>query len=163
MAAPRPLQVPKQTIEVDLALAGAAPRRVELFLAEHGPHDFERQHVLELLDQVGSFIPIRDIGTGEWESFNSRAVVWVAISGPSVDVEGSGDELFEHRRSVRVQLAGGEWLEGEVLYSAPDLGGRLVDHLNRHEPYFRLWKAEQVFLVNKLWVLRVLENARGPE
>jgi hypothetical protein len=163
MAEPRPLRVPKQTLEVELALAGAAPRRVELFLAEHGPHDFNRQHVLELLDQAGCFLPIRDLETGEWESFNSRAVVWVGISGSSVDAEGSGDELFEHRRSVRVALAGGDWLEGEVLYSAPDAGPRLVDHLNRNEPYFRLWKAEQVFLVNKKWVLRVVENACGAE
>ena len=163
MAEPRPLQVPKQSLEVELALAGAAPRRVELFLAEHGSHDFNRQHVLELLDQAGSFLPIRDLETGEWESFNSRAVVWVGISGPSVDVEGSGDELFEHRRSVRVELAWGGSLDGEVLYSAPDAGPRLVDHLNRNEPYFRLWKAEQVFLVNKNWVLRVVETGGGAE
>jgi hypothetical protein len=163
MAVPRPLQVPKQTLEVELLLAGAAPRHVELFLAEHGSRDFDRQHVLELLGQEGSFLPIGDLESGEREVFNSRAIVWVAIPESSSEGEGSGDELFEHRRSVRVAFAGGEWLEGEVLYSAPDAGGRLVDHLNRHEPYFRLWKAEQLFLVNKRWVLRVLENARGPE
>jgi hypothetical protein len=163
MAEPRPLRVPKKSLEVELALAGATPRRVELFLAEHGPHDFDRQHVLDLLDQAGSFLPIRDLETGEWESFNSRAVVWIGISGSSVDAEGTGDELFEHRRSVRVALAGGGWLEGEVLYSAPDAGPRLVDHLNRNERYFRLWKAEQVFFVNKKCVLRVVENGRGTE
>jgi hypothetical protein len=163
MAEPRPLQVPKQTLEVELLLAGGQPRHVELFLAEHGLRDFHRQHVLELLDQEVSFLPIRDLDSGEWEVFNSRAIVWVGIPESSSEGEGSGDELFEHRRSVRVAFAGGEWLEGEVLYSAPDSGGRLVDHLNRNEAYFRLWKAGQVFLVNKQWVLRVVENPRGPE
>jgi hypothetical protein len=163
MAEPRPLRVPKKTLEVDLALVGASPRRVELFLAEHGSHDFDRQHVLELLDQSESFIPIRDLETGEWESFNSSAVVWIGISGSSVDGDGSGDELFEHRRPVLVALSGGTWLEGEVLYSAADAGPRLVDHLNRKDRYFRLWKADQVFLVNKNWVLRVVENSRGTE
>jgi hypothetical protein len=162
MAEPRPLRVPKKTLEVDLALVGSAPRRVELFLAEHGSHDFDRQHVLELLDQDAGFLPIRDLETGGWEAVNSRAVVWVGIAGFSVD-DGTGDELFEHRRPARVALTGGAWLEGEVLYSSADSGPRLVDHLNRRERYFRVWKSDQVFLVNKEWVLRVVEDVRGTE
>ena len=163
MSALEQLRIRKQPLEVELALAGATPRRVELFLAEHGSHDFNRQRVLELLEQAGSFLPGRDLETGEWESFNSRAVVWIGMSGSSIDAEGSGDELFEHRRSVRVALVAGDWLEGEVLYSAPDAGPRLVDHLNRNERYFRLWRGDQVFLVNKEWVLRVMENGHGAE
>lgn len=163
MAEPRPLRIPKKTLEVELGLFGATPRRVELFLAEHGSHDFNRQRLLELLDQAGSFLPGRDLETGEWESFNSRTVVWIGMSGTSIDAEGSGDELFEHRRSVRVALATGDWLEGEVLYSAPDAGPRLVDHLNRKERLFRLWRGDHVFLVNKEWVLRVVENGHGGE
>ena len=163
MAESRPLRVPKKTLEVELALVGATPRRVELFLAEHGSRDFDRQHVLELIDQAGCFLPIRDLETGEWGSFNSRAVAWIGISGSSGDAEGSGDELFEHRLPVRVAFAGGGWLEGEVLYSTPDAGPRLVDHLNRTERYFRLWKSDQVFLVNKEWVLRIVENSRGSQ
>lgn len=157
------LRVRKERLEVELVLAGGSPRRVELFLAEHGSHDFNRQRVIELLDQAGSFLPGRDLETGEWESFNPRAVVWIGMSGSSIDAEGSGDELFEHRRSVRISLAAGDWLEGEVLYSAPDAGPRLVDHLNRNERYFRLWRGDQVFLVNKEWVLRVVENGQGGE
>lgn len=163
MAGVVPLRVPKKTLEVELALVGTTPRRVELFLAEHGSHDFNRQHVLELLGEPGTFLPVRDLETGEWELFNSRAVVWIGMSGSSIDAEGSGDELFEHRRSVRVALAAGDWLEGEVLYSTPDAGPRLVDHLNRNERYFRLWRGDQVFLVNKEWVLRVVENGHGAE
>jgi hypothetical protein len=163
MSALEQLRIRKQPLEVELALVGATPRRVQLFLAEHGPHDFDRQRVLELIEQAGSFLPVRDLETGEWESLHSRAVVWIGMSGSSIDAEGSGDELFEHRRSVRVALAAGEWLEGEVLYSAPDGGPRLVDHLNRKERYFRLWKADQVFLVNKEWVLRVVEKGHGAE
>ncbi len=164
MAEPRPLRVPKNALEVELALAGAAPRQVELFLAEHESHGFHRQGVLNLLvGQVGSFLPVRDLETGEWESFNSRAVAWIGISGASIDAEESGDELFEQRRSVRVALAAGNWLEGEVLYSGPDGGSRLVDHLNRNERYFRLWRGDRVFLVNKEWVLRVVENGHDAE
>jgi hypothetical protein len=163
MSALEQLRIRKEALEVELALAGAPQRRVELFLAEYGSHDFNRQRVLELLDPAGSFLPVRDLDTGEWESLNSRAVVWIGMSGSSIEADGSGDELFEHRRSVRVALAAGDWLEGEVLFSATDGGPRLVDHLNRNERYFRLWKADRVFLVNKEWVLRVVENGHGAD
>ena len=158
MAEPRPLRVPKNPLEVELALQGARPRRVEIFLAEHGSHDFNRQKVLELLDEADSFLPVRDLETGRWESFNSRAIVWIGMSASSIGAEGSADELFEHRRSIRVELASGDWLHGEVLYSASDSGPRLVDHLNRSERYFRLWRGDRVLLVNKDRVLTVVEN-----
>jgi hypothetical protein len=157
------LRIRKEPLSVELMLAGDLPRRVELFLAEHGSHDFNRQRVLDLLEEVDSFLPVRDLETGERESFNSRAVVWIGMSGASIDAEGSSDELFEHRRSVRVSLVGGASLEGEVLYSAPDGGSRLVDHLNRKERFFRLWNGERVFLVNKGSVLRVVDCGDGAE
>jgi hypothetical protein len=157
------LRIRKEPLAVELMLAGGPPRRVEIFLAEHGSHDFNRQRVLDLLEEVGPFLPVRDPETGESESFNSLAVVWIGMSGASIDAEGPGDELFEHRRSVRVSLVGGASLEGEVLYSAPDGGSRLVDHLNRKERFFRLWNGERVFLVNKGSVLRVVESCGGAE
>jgi hypothetical protein len=157
------LRIRKEPLAVEIMLAGGPPRRVELFLAEHASHDFNRQRVLDLLEELGSFLPVRDLETGEWESFNSHSVVWIGMSGASIDAEGSSDELFEHRRSVRVSLVGGASLEGEVLYSAPDGGSRLVDHLNRKERFFRLWNGERVFLVNKGSVLRVVESCGGAE
>ena len=158
MAEPCPLRVPKNPVEVEVALQGDRPRRVEVFLAEHGSHDFNRQKVLELLDQADSFLPVRDLETGRWESFNSHSIVWIGMSASSIDAEGSADELFEHRRSIRVGLASGDWLDGEVLYSAPDSGPRLVDHLNRGERYFRLWRGDRILFVNKDRVSTVVEN-----
>jgi hypothetical protein len=157
MSEPRPLRVPKKTLEVELALTGETPRRVELFLAEHGSHDFNRQSVLELLDQGRSFLPVRDLETGVWEAFNSRAVVWIGMSRVAADAEDSGDELYDHQNLVRVALLGGGALEGEILYSAPEGAARVVDVLNRRERFFRLWSGDRVFLVNKDFVLRLVE------
>lgn len=154
----RPLRIRKNPLEVELALAGCPPRRVELYLAEQGPHAFARQKVLDLLGQADSFLPACDVETGEWESFNTRAVVWIGMSRRSVDAEESADELFEHRRFVRLALAGGGSLEGEVLYSAPDGAARLVDYLNRRERFLQLWDGDRLFLVNKESVLRIVEK-----
>jgi hypothetical protein len=152
------LRVRKDPLEVELALVGRAPRQVEIYLAEHGAHDFVRQRVLDLIEKVDAFLPACDVESGQWETFNARSIVWIGISRPTVDVEGSADELFEHRRDVHVSLAGGESLRGEVLYSAPDGESRLVDYLNRRDRFFRLWNGDRVFLVNKESVVRIVEN-----
>lgn len=143
---------------MDLALAGRPPRRMTLFLAEHGDHAFGRQTILELLEQAEPFLPARDVETGVCEIFNARAVVWIGMSRNAMDAEGSADELFEQRRCVRVALTGGASLEGEILYSASADGTRLVDYLNRRERFLRLWDGDRVFFVNRESVLRVVEQ-----
>jgi hypothetical protein len=161
MGSTKPLRVRKEPLEVELALAGRPPRRVELFLAEQGPRGFVRQQVVDLLEQPNTFLPACDVETGEWESFNLRAVLWIAMSRQSVEAEGSADELFEYRKLVRIALAAGGSLEGEILFSAPDGGARLVDYLNRHERFLRLWDGDRLYLVNKESMLRIVED--GPE
>ncbi len=152
------LRVRKETIEVDLVLFGAAPRRVEMFLAEHGSHGFSRESVLELLDGPGSFLPVRDLESGTWEVINSRAFVSIGMSRLSADSEDGAVELYDHRKLVRVTLVGGGTLEGEILYSAPEDSARVVDVMNRRERILRLWSGDRVFLLNKEYVLRVVEG-----
>jgi hypothetical protein len=101
------------------------------------------------------------VETGEWESFNARAVVWIGMSRLSDDAAGAGDELYEHRKFVRVALADGGALEGEILYSAPDDEARLVDYLNRPDRFLRLWDGDRFFLVNKESVVRIVENGHA--
>ncbi|MDQ5858265.1 MAG: hypothetical protein M3542_08330 [Acidobacteriota bacterium] len=157
------LRIRKETIEVELVLAGDPPRRVKLFLAEHGSHGFDRQRVLDLLEQPGSFLPACDLETGNWESFNSRSVVWIAMSRSSADAEGSGTDLYDRRKLVRVALAAGGSLEGDLLYCAPEEAARVVDVMNRRERFLRLWSGDRVFLVNKDSVLRVVESTVSAE
>jgi hypothetical protein len=151
------LRVRKNTVEVRLALAGSPPRRVELFLAEQGWRGFSQQRVLDLLEQDDCFLPARDLETGGWETLNARAVVWIGVSRLEAEAESSGDELFDYRKLVRVELEGCDALEGEILYSAPETSARVVDVLNRRERFLRLWSGDRVFLVNKGSILRVVE------
>ena len=151
------LRVRKNTVEVELSFAGGPPRRVELFLAEHGWRGFSQQRVLDLLEQEDSFLPARDLETGRWETLNARAVVWIGVSRVEADAESPGDELFDYRKLVRVELDGCDALEGEILYSAPEGSARVVDVLNRRERFLSLWSGDRVFLVNKNSVLRVVE------
>jgi len=159
----KPLRVRKEPIEVELLLAGEPPRRVELFLAEHGSRGFDRQSVLDLLEQSEGFLPACDRETGNWESFNSRSVTWIGMSRIATDTDESANELYDRRKMVRVEFAGLRFLEGELLYSAPEESARVVDLMNRGERFLRLWSGDRVYLVNKASVLRVVEATRSGE
>jgi hypothetical protein len=156
------LRVRKRPLEVELALEDRPPRRMKLFLAEHDSHGFQRQRVLDLL-QTETFLPACDAESGEWQTFNSHAVLWIGMTLSSVDGEEAADELFEHRQRVRVELIGGTSLEGELLYSAPQEGPRVVDLLNRRERFIRLWTEDRVYLVNKVSVLSVIEDGHAKD
>jgi hypothetical protein len=159
-----PLRIPKEAFAVELALAGAVPRRVDIFLAEQRANEFRRQVVLDLLDQDQAFLPAIDTSTGKRETFNKDALLWIGVPlAPFGSQAASGeDELFEFRRPVRVDLIGGEPLEGELLYSAPEQSTRLVDYLNEPGRFLRLWARETLYLINKAFVLRVVEIAASP-
>jgi hypothetical protein len=156
-----PLRIPKEAFAVELALAGAVPRRVEVFLAEHRANEFRHQVVLDLLEQAQAFLPARDTSTGKREIFNKDALLWIGVPLPPFGSQATADEdeLFEFRRPVRVDLIGGEPVAGELLYSAPEQSTRLVDYLNEPGRFLRLWSKETLYLINKAFVLRVVETA----
>src|ERR1700693_42951 len=159
-----PLRIPKEAFAVELALAGFVPRRVEIFVAEQRPDEFRRELVLDLLEHVQAFLPARDAATGEWEIINKDALLWIGVPlAPFGSRAGAGeDELFEFRRSVRVDVIGAEPLAGELLYSAPEQSTRLVDYLNEPGRFLRLWEKETLYLINRAFVLRVVEIAGSP-
>jgi hypothetical protein len=159
-----PLRIPKEAFAVELALAGAVPRRVEIFLAEQRANEFRRQVVLDLLEHVQAFLPARDAATGKWEIFNKDALLWIGVPlAPFGSQAAAGEEeLFEFRRPVRVDLIGAEPLTGELLYSAPEQSTRLMDYLNEPGRFLRLWAKETLYLINKAFVLRVVEMAPSP-
>ena len=160
MTQTEPLRIPKEAFAVELALAGAAPRRVEVFLAEHRAHEFRRQYVLDLLEQAQAFLPARDTSSGKRETFNKDALLWIGVPLAPFGSQATGEEeLFEFRRPVRVDLIGGEPLSGELLYSAPEESTRLVDYLNAPGRFLRLWAKDTLYLINKAFVLRVVEIA----
>jgi hypothetical protein len=160
----RPLRIPKEAFAVELTLAGSVPRRVEIFLAEQRTNELRRQPVLDLLEHVQAFLPARDAATGKLEIFNKDAVLWIGVPlAPFGSQGGTGeDELFEFRRPVRVDLIGAEPLAGELLYSAPEQSTRLMDYLNEPGRFLRLWARETLYLINRTFVLRVVEIAESP-
>ena len=153
------LRVRKQNVVVDLALAGVSPRRMELFLPEQPTTEDRRAQVLHFVEKGLTFLPARDSASGQWEIINRNAVLWIRISMEDLGALGEdADELFEFRQKVRVDLMSGEPLDGELLYSAQEQETRVTDYMNFEGRFFRLWREDDVYLVNKSFVLRVIEN-----
>jgi hypothetical protein len=154
------LRLPKRPVTVELALLGAEPRSVDLYLAKHQDQVWRRQDMVDLLEQDRPFLPSFDRSKKCWFLFRTEAVVWVELpaqpraSGASEDEE---LELFELRRSVQVDLPGGKGLAGELLYSPQADGPRVLDYLNASGRYLHLWNEQRLFLINKAHVVRVLE------
>ena len=151
------LRVPTHTVRVAVAFPGGAAREAELFAPVGDVPRPARARVAELLERDQLFLPARDASTGEVQALGARAIVW--ISGPlarSGELLGD-DELFEHRRDVRIELVDGSLLEGELLYSAPAPRARVVDVLNAVGRFVPLWLADRVIFVNKSFVRRLAE------
>lgn len=152
------LRVRKQNVAVDLTLAGTAPRQVELFLADPVRPEDRRNQVLDLLEKGMPFLPARDRESARWEIFSRDAVLWVRIPLADLSTGDETDELFDIRQKVCVDLRSSEPLRGELLWSAEQRSTRVTDYMNSDGRFFRLWQEEHVLLVNKSYVLRVIED-----
>lgn len=164
MGETRGLQVPKAAVQVSLALDGAAPRDVQIYVPTHSGDAARRSLVAELLsNEEDSFMPVLDLHEDRWNLVNKAAVTWVGVpmiaDQLSLEPEETAvdEELFDVRKQVAIFLIGGGRLDGELLYSPRAGRARVADFLNDSGRFFRLWAAEVVYLVHKHYVARLIE------
>jgi hypothetical protein len=175
------LRVPIRPVPVELAMVGQRPEAAELFLAGRFPDSRSRlaAEVAALLEDDGVFLPVS--AGGSFSLCNKGAIAWVAliatsapaIMPPSGASHGDGVPepvesaepsevvtLYDHRHDVRIELEGGTFVDGHVLYSSPEGGQRVVDHLNRAGRFLWLWQGTTLYLISKQHVVRVRERDR---
>ena len=156
--------MPTKVVAARLALAGAQPITVELFIA-----DVRRRGRGHLLDDVAAmlaaeatFLPVR--WSDQVRLLAKHAIVWLAIRRrdpdemPSRDFEDEPSELtlYDREHRVEIQLGTGK-LVGTILDSSPADRPRVMDHLNRAGRFLRLWTSDEHFLINATQVVAVTE------
>ena len=151
------LRIPKLAVQVEIHLRERQSRRVEIFLAEQGPRDPRPESVIDRLEDDEAFFPGRDPDSGEWMFVNKDAIVWAEVPQDAATLS-LEEQLFDHRRPVRVEVLGSEALDGELLYSAPETRARPIDYLNRPGRFVRVHRDGGLALVGKRWIVRVLET-----
>lgn len=170
------LRLPTLAVSVQLARAGKPPEHVELFVADM-PRRTRTELVKELAELLESeplFLPVREPEAGGRVAMLGKlAILWVAISlhelhagevvdgVPESEVEFEPSEvmnLYDHRHDCRVELDTGLGIDGCVLYTSPADRPRFADHLNQPGVFVRIWTPDQLYLVNKRHIVRVLET-----
>ena len=154
------LRIPKIPVTVELAIEGQGMASVKVYVAEHLAGSMRRQRVLDLLESEPLFLPALDDDGPR--IINKATLKWVSISlldgALPVEEEMVDSMLYDERRSVVVELVGGDLLAGDLLYSQPPERSRVVDYLNRGGRFLRLWNPEKVLLVNKDRIISVRED-----
>jgi hypothetical protein len=152
------LRVPKRQVPVEVVLPGGQSRRVSLFLAENASGHEGPERVSDLLNGREPFIPALDLDGG-CITFLQRTTIALARTSAGAEPDAAGFTIpTEH--DVEITLSDGSQLSGTVTFLAPPQHERLIDFLNRPEPFFRLLEREGVALVGRAHVARVALVAR---
>ena len=149
--------IPKAKIPVRVLLRNRTLHRLELFVPLQEARKPPERVVQELLEQPRSFFPGRDQDTGDFLLVQRDAVLWAAVERQEGQ-ELEALELYDRHVWVRVDLEDGSRLEGELFYSAPTARARVMDHLNGPERFFFLHRPDRLVLVNKAYVVYVVEQ-----
>jgi hypothetical protein len=158
------LKLPTMVITVRLAIVGAPPSAVEMFVP-----DVPRRGRSQLLDDLATqldgearFVPVRT--TSRVRLIAKHAIAWIAIDrrGPDEPPAEPAEipeelTLFDHQHFVEVELAHSTKLIGTLLDSAPANHARVGDHLNHSGRWLRLWTTDQHYLINVQQVVAVTE------
>jgi hypothetical protein len=155
------LRVPRRRIAVELALAGRAPRRLELAVEQReGPAGWP--DVLALVEGERRFLPFHELGADRWILVNRDQVVWLAVSLEDIGAAAEPREveiLYDQRVRVAIELAGEARVAGELLFAAPSGQARAGDHLNEANRFLCLFQPDRVLLVHKAAVVELVETA----
>lgn len=106
----------------------------------------------EWMNGGGQFFPFLPDEEDKPELLNKKEILVVSVKGGDF-----GDhEALDIARRVVVEC-GARRLEGTVLIDMPTQNSRVLDYLNRAEPFLPLYEVDQVHLVQKHNITRVLE------
>jgi hypothetical protein len=158
------LKLPTMVVTVRLAIVGASPSAVEIFVPDV-PRRGRGQLLDDLATQLGGetrFVPVRT--SSRVRLIAKHAVAWISIDRRDPDeapvepvVIPEDLTLFDHQHFVEVELAHGTKLIGTLLDSAPADHSRVGDHLNQSGRWLRLWTTDQHYLINVQQVVAVTE------
>ncbi len=147
------LRVPKREVPVEVVLPGGEARRVFVWRAEGAATHPGPERLSDLLHGAAPFIPARESSGGAMTFLNRASIAVARVAADEEPPDDSFTIPTEHE--VEITLTDGTRLSGLVAYVAPQSRERLVDFLNRPEPFLRLLEPGGVALVGRAHVARV--------
>jgi len=138
------LRVPQREIQAEILLYGGQRRRGRFYVPASGPDGGPGRLIDRLNDASEGFLALAEEGSGCLVS--KQRIVCVELVRDEHEVELTGDES---RVAVRIELAAGPTLEGEMPYAMPPDKSRLIDYLNAASRFIHLLAGERLMLVNR--------------
>jgi len=147
------LRVPKRAVPVEVVLPGGELRRVSVYLAEGAASHPGPERLSDLLNGSAAFVPALESGSGAMTFLHRGSIAVARVAAEEEPADDSFTIPTEHE--VEITLVDGSCVTGLVAYVAPESRERLIDFLNRPEPFFRLLERDGVALVGRAHVARV--------
>jgi hypothetical protein len=144
------LRVPTLAMTAEVTCLDGRGFRGRIFVpASSALHDGPMR-AAEWMNGGGQFFPFLPDEADVPEILNKKEILVVSVKD-----EGSGEPVDIVRRVV--VECGARRLEGTVFIDMPTQNQRVLDYLNRADPFLALYEADQVHLVQKHNITRVIE------
>lgn len=150
-------RIPKHQVSAEIALRGAEPEEVSVFLhpraATHAGH--ERPSELLLNDEPFLTVAASD---GAVRFIHKAAIAWMTVA-LELEMSGKGEVQaqvpLDQCTPIDLTLDDGRTFVGEVAIMLPQGRGRLQDFLNASDRFFEVRSASAAHFVNRDRVVMV--------
>ncbi len=149
------LRVPTVPLISEVVLVDGRRWKGRVFLPAAAPSHEGPTRAEEWMNEAQAFFPF--VADGEERPFllNKREVVVV-----SVEAKADAGDVIEGAESLAHRIvveAAGERLQGTIVIEMPEGHARLLDHVNRPEPFLTLRAGDRHHLVQKKRITRIIE------
>jgi len=147
-------RVPTRPVEAEIEIEGGRREDVTFFLTEAAETHGGAETVAELLNHRRQFIPVRLRATEELALVRRSSIVTVRVGhAEQAQLVHAVEGLVSFIDFVRLELHGGEVLEGAVETLLPPASPRMSDYFNLTSADFApLLVGESVVFVNKEFI-----------
>ena len=148
------LRVPKRAVQVEITAPGAAPRVVEVYLAEFASHHEGGERLSEVLNS-GAFLAARDVALKRVAFLNCAGLAVVRVAREIEAEDDAAAHTIPTEHEVEVTLLGGQTIRGLLTYVLPPERSRLIDFLNTCPQFIPLLEGDRVALINRSQVAQI--------
>lgn len=131
-----PYVPPSRAVQVEITIDGGRRESVSVFLSTVSDTHPGPETLDEALNRDRDFLPVRSIETEQTILIRRGAIRMVTITDDVAAAALAHDETVTCVDLVRLELTGGEIVEGTLATILPPNNSRLSDYFNSGEPAF---------------------------
>lgn len=148
------LRIPVRRVPVKVAQTDGSQHQLLLFVSERSPLHEGAETPSEAISGRRGFVPALNPADDSLVCLQVEAIMWMKVNA-SLERPGPEADTIPTEHEVEIVLAGGESCVGLLTYVRPEKH-RLSDFLNEGDAPLRLLQGDDMLIVNRRHVLRVV-------